>query len=307
MAEKGGVYVLDEPTTGLHLADVEQLLGLLDRLVDSGKSVIVINHHQAVMAHADWIIDLGPGAGHDGGRIVFEGAELLAVGETGAEAGDHDRELASGDEGTAGAEPAGTCDASSPGGDPAGEHLAGGGGHHEHGPGEEGAEQVAGPDLEGEEQEEHGGEQVAERADEGAGAGLDRAREGEPDEEGADGGGHLELLGEPADKEGHAEDGEEQRLVASWRQERAQVPAEAQCTYEDHGHRGECHGDGGGRLAQAAAGDERGGDGQVDGHGGCLCRPGLRHVNGVGGGLRSLVGATGPRPAGGCAGPERGG
>jgi len=73
MAEKGGVYVLDEPTAGLHLADVEQLLGLLDRLVDSGKSVIVIEHHQAVMAHADWIIDLGPGAGHDGGRIVFEG------------------------------------------------------------------------------------------------------------------------------------------------------------------------------------------------------------------------------------------
>jgi excinuclease UvrABC ATPase subunit len=73
MAEKGGVYVLDEPTTGLHLADVEQLLGLLDQLVDSGKSVIVIEHHQGVMAHADWIIDLGPGAGHDGGRIVFEG------------------------------------------------------------------------------------------------------------------------------------------------------------------------------------------------------------------------------------------
>jgi excinuclease ABC A subunit len=73
MAEKGRVYVLDEPTTGLHLADVEQLLGLLDRLVDSGKSVIIIEHHQAVMAHADWIIDLGPGAGHDGGRIVFEG------------------------------------------------------------------------------------------------------------------------------------------------------------------------------------------------------------------------------------------
>jgi excinuclease UvrABC ATPase subunit len=80
LAEKGGVYVLDEPTTGLHLADVEQLLGLLDRIVDSGKSVIVIEHHQAVMAHADWIIDLGPGAGHDGGRIVFEGppAELVA-------------------------------------------------------------------------------------------------------------------------------------------------------------------------------------------------------------------------------------
>jgi excinuclease UvrABC ATPase subunit len=73
MAEKGEVYVLDEPTTGLHLADVQNLLGLLDRLVDSGKSVIIIEHHQAVMAHADWIIDLGPGAGHDGGRVVFEG------------------------------------------------------------------------------------------------------------------------------------------------------------------------------------------------------------------------------------------
>ncbi|MCM2417045.1 excinuclease ABC subunit UvrA [Streptomyces sp. RKAG293] len=84
MAEKGGVYVLDEPTTGLHLADVEQLLGLLDRLVDSGKSVIVVEHHQAVMAHADWIVDLGPGAGHDGGRIVFEGtpAELVAARST---------------------------------------------------------------------------------------------------------------------------------------------------------------------------------------------------------------------------------
>ncbi|GHC81218.1 excinuclease ABC subunit UvrA [Streptomyces violaceochromogenes] len=84
MGEKGGVYVLDEPTTGLHLADVEQLLGLLDRLVDSGKSVIVIEHHQAVMAHADWIIDLGPGAGHDGGRIVFEGtpADLVEARST---------------------------------------------------------------------------------------------------------------------------------------------------------------------------------------------------------------------------------
>ncbi|OIJ68580.1 ATP-binding cassette domain-containing protein [Streptomyces mangrovisoli] len=84
MADKGGVYVLDEPTAGLHLADVEQLLGLLDRLVDSGKSVIVVEHHQAVMAHADWIVDLGPGAGHDGGRVVFEGtpADLVAAGST---------------------------------------------------------------------------------------------------------------------------------------------------------------------------------------------------------------------------------
>jgi excinuclease UvrABC ATPase subunit len=84
MAEKGGVYVLDEPTSGLHLADVEQLLGLLDRLVDSGKSVVVIEHHQAVMAHADWIVDLGPGAGHDGGRIVYEGtpADLVATRST---------------------------------------------------------------------------------------------------------------------------------------------------------------------------------------------------------------------------------
>ncbi len=84
LGEKGGVYVLDEPTSGLHLADVEQLLALLDRIVDSGKSVIVIEHHQAVMAHADWIVDLGPGAGHDGGQIVFEGTpgELVAAGST---------------------------------------------------------------------------------------------------------------------------------------------------------------------------------------------------------------------------------
>jgi excinuclease UvrABC ATPase subunit len=84
MGEKGDVYVLDEPTTGLHLADIEQLLGLLDHLVDSGKSVIVIAHHQAVMANADWIIDLGPGAGRDGGRIVFEGtpADLVSARST---------------------------------------------------------------------------------------------------------------------------------------------------------------------------------------------------------------------------------
>ncbi|MCB4208198.1 ATP-binding cassette domain-containing protein [Arthrobacter sp. UM1] len=84
MADKGGVYVLDEPTTGLHLADVQNLLELLDRLVDAGKSVIVIEHHQAVMAHADWIVDIGPGAGHDGGRVVFEGtpAELVAEDST---------------------------------------------------------------------------------------------------------------------------------------------------------------------------------------------------------------------------------
>ncbi|MFD6951290.1 daunorubicin resistance protein DrrC [Nocardiopsis sp. TSRI0078] len=89
MAGKGGVYVLDEPTTGLHLADVEQLLGLLDRLVDSGKSVIVIEHHQAVMAHADWIIDLGPGAGHDGGRIVFEGTPADLVADRSTLTGEH--------------------------------------------------------------------------------------------------------------------------------------------------------------------------------------------------------------------------
>ncbi|MEY2523370.1 MAG: hypothetical protein QOJ66_1935 [Ilumatobacteraceae bacterium] len=89
MAEKGDIYVLDEPTTGLHLADVEQLLGLLDRLVDSGKSVIVIAHHQAVMAHADWIIDLGPGAGHDGGRIVFEGTPADLVDARSTLTGEH--------------------------------------------------------------------------------------------------------------------------------------------------------------------------------------------------------------------------
>jgi excinuclease UvrABC ATPase subunit len=89
MGEKGEVYILDEPTSGLHLADVEQLLGLLDRLVDSGKSVIVIEHHQAVMAHADWIIDLGPGAGHDGGRIVFEGAPADLVANQSTLTGEH--------------------------------------------------------------------------------------------------------------------------------------------------------------------------------------------------------------------------
>jgi excinuclease UvrABC ATPase subunit len=89
MGEKGEVYILDEPTSGLHLADVEQLLGLLDRLVDSGKSVIVIEHHQAVMAHADWIIDLGPGAGHDGGRIVFEGAPADLVADQSTLTGEH--------------------------------------------------------------------------------------------------------------------------------------------------------------------------------------------------------------------------
>jgi excinuclease UvrABC ATPase subunit len=89
MAEKGDVYVLDEPTSGLHLADVEQLLGLLDRLVDSGKSVIVIAHHQAVMARADWIIDLGPGAGHDGGQIVFEGPPAALVADRSTLTGQH--------------------------------------------------------------------------------------------------------------------------------------------------------------------------------------------------------------------------
>jgi len=89
MAEKGGVYVLDEPTTGLHLADVEQLLGLLDRLVDSGKSVIVIAHHQAVMAHADWIIEMGPAAGHDGGRIVFQGTPRALVNARSTLTGEH--------------------------------------------------------------------------------------------------------------------------------------------------------------------------------------------------------------------------
>ena len=79
MGDTGGIYVLDEPTSGLHLADVEQLLGLLDRLVDDGKSVVVIEHHLGVMAHADWIIDLGPGAGHDGGRVVFEGPPAKLV------------------------------------------------------------------------------------------------------------------------------------------------------------------------------------------------------------------------------------
>jgi excinuclease UvrABC ATPase subunit len=89
MAEKGEIYILDEPTTGLHLADVDNLLGLLDRLVDSGKSVVVIEHHQAVMAHADWIVDLGPGAGHDGGRIVFEGTPAALVAGRSTLTGEH--------------------------------------------------------------------------------------------------------------------------------------------------------------------------------------------------------------------------
>jgi excinuclease UvrABC ATPase subunit len=89
MAQKGDVYVLDEPTTGLHLADVAQLLSLLDRLVDAGRSVIVIEHHPAVMAHADWIIDLGPGAGHDGGRIVSEGTPAALVAARSTLTGEH--------------------------------------------------------------------------------------------------------------------------------------------------------------------------------------------------------------------------
>ncbi|GMA37622.1 hypothetical protein GCM10025876_38260 [Demequina litorisediminis] len=92
MTEKGDVYVLDEPTTGLHLADVSTLLGLLDRLVDSGKTVIVIEHHQAVMAHADWIIDMGPGAGHDGGAVVFEGTPAALVDDASTLTGQHLKE-----------------------------------------------------------------------------------------------------------------------------------------------------------------------------------------------------------------------
>jgi excinuclease UvrABC ATPase subunit len=89
LADKASVYVLDEPTAGLHLADVAQLLGLLDRLVDSGRSVIVIEHHQAVMAHADWIVDLGPGAGHDGGRVIFEGTPAALIADRSTLTGQH--------------------------------------------------------------------------------------------------------------------------------------------------------------------------------------------------------------------------
>src|SRR5204862_4780260 len=89
MAASGEIYVLDEPTTGLHLADVENLLGLLDRLVEAGRSVIVIEHHQAVMAHADWLIDLGPGAGRDGGRIVFQGTPADLVADRSTLTGEH--------------------------------------------------------------------------------------------------------------------------------------------------------------------------------------------------------------------------
>jgi len=89
LGDAGGTFVLDEPTTGLHLADVEQLLALLDRLVDGGRSVIVIEHHQAVMAHADWIVDLGPGAGHDGGQVVFEGTPAALVADRTTLTGQH--------------------------------------------------------------------------------------------------------------------------------------------------------------------------------------------------------------------------
>jgi len=89
MGDKGEIYILDEPTSGLHLADVEQLLGLIDRLVDTGRSIIVIEHHQAVMAHADWIIDLGPGAGHEGGRVVFEGTPADLVADRRTRTGEH--------------------------------------------------------------------------------------------------------------------------------------------------------------------------------------------------------------------------
>jgi excinuclease UvrABC ATPase subunit len=96
MGDDGGVYVLDEPTTGLHLADLAQLLGMLDQLVTSGKSVIVIEHHLSVMAHADWIIDLGPGAGHDGGRVVFEGTPADLVAKKSTLTGEHLAEFVGG-------------------------------------------------------------------------------------------------------------------------------------------------------------------------------------------------------------------